>query len=768
MKLSSVTNAIKLATFKRPLPLEKPTVIQFPVIDTCNSKCQMCRIWENKQSTDITLEELKIGLDNELFSEVRGVGINGGEPTLRQDLPQLISVLIDKLPKLTGISLITNAYKVEQVISQIQKIGELLDENNLHFDVMVSLDGLGEVHDRVRGRTGNFKNACKVLEFLKSSPLVNNLRVGCTVIKENVYSLAPLLEFCIKNDIYIKYRLGVPHQRLYTENLLDPYSLSFDEKYELVEFLEGLILHYETSNEQKEFYRSLIGQIIKKAPRTAGCDWQHRGCTITAKGELAYCALKSKPLMENISLGDANAAYFSNENHLKEIINNECDNCNHDYVGIPDRKQYIKGLIKRIDRFGLSRIDLFRSPLSKLRSRLYFNRTLENHRASTKTANIKFGNDTKVLICGWYGTETLGDKAIVGGIMHAFRKKFGDNTQFLVVSLHEYITKMTQRQMTDFRNTHIVSTMEAVNLCKDMNYIVFGGGPIMGINELAPMQVIFERAKEHHVKSIICGCGLGPFGEKWHNNSIKRILELSDIRFYRDEKSKKNAEELGVDTHKDKVVEDPAFTWLDTIRDNLLTEKRNENKILLLGLRDFPYHEYARHLPESEALAIRDNYEKVIVKTLSRIITEMPNIVIKPLPMCTNHFGADDRWFYRKLFRGHANILNNLDDSLLGKELSPEEYCKSFVVADSLIAMRFHSLVFGLGLGVNSVALDYTLGKGKVRSLAERFKVPLVSMVDLDEESLVKEIIQSINNASVAPIDGSKLSFMKTFMDSEI
>ncbi|WP_045460507.1 polysaccharide pyruvyl transferase family protein [Vibrio hyugaensis] len=768
MKLSSVKNAVKLATFKRPLSLEKPTVIQFPVIDVCNSKCQMCRIWENKKSKDITLEELEVGLDNELFSEVRGVGINGGEPTLRQDLPEVIALLIKKLPKLTGISLITNGFKVEQVTSQIQQIGELLKEHNLHFDVMVSLDGVDDVHDRVRGRSGNFKNACKVLEFLKSTPLVNNLRVGCTVIKENVYELAPLLEFCIKNDIYIKYRLGVQHQRLYTENLLDPYSLSFEEKYELVEFLEGLITHYETSNEQIEFYRSLIGQIIKKAPRTAGCDWQHRGCTITAKGELAYCAVKSKPLMKNISIGDAETAYFGNKNHLKDIIDNECANCNHDYVGIPDRTHYIKGIIKRIDKFDLLSSTLVQRPLSKLRGRLFFNKSLTTHRRSTEKSHIKFENGTKVLICGWYGTETLGDKAIIGGIMHAFRQKFGENTQFAIVALHEYISKMTQKQMPEFRNAHIINTMEAVNLCKDMNYVVFGGGPIMGINELAPMQVIFEKAKEHHVKSIICGSGLGPFGEKWHNDSIKRILELSDVRFYRDEKSKKIAKELGIDTQKDKVVEDPAFTWLDTIRDYIPPKKTNSNKVLLLGLRDFPYHEYARHLPVSEALAIRDNYEKVIVKALSRIVTEIPNIVIRPLPMCTNHFGADDRWFYRKLFREHTHILNNLDDSLLGKELSPIDYCRSFVTADSLLAMRFHSLVFGLGLGINSVALDYTLGKGKVRSLAERFNVPLNSMLDLDEESLAKNIIQSLSAAEVAPIDSSKLSFLKTFMDSEI
>ncbi|MFT8211612.1 MAG: hypothetical protein ACMZI0_15435 [Symbiopectobacterium sp.] len=129
---------------------------------------------------------------------------------------------------------------------------------------MVSIDGYGEVHDRVRGRSGNFNNALKVIEFLQNYPLVNNVRIGCTVIRENVYHLPQLLEFCISKGLYIKFRQGVPHQRLYTENLLDPYALTVEEKYEFVEFLEGLISYYEKSIMQRFFYRSLIQQITNQ------------------------------------------------------------------------------------------------------------------------------------------------------------------------------------------------------------------------------------------------------------------------------------------------------------------------------------------------------------------------------------------------------------------------------------------------------------------------------------------------------------------------
>jgi MoaA/NifB/PqqE/SkfB family radical SAM enzyme/polysaccharide pyruvyl transferase WcaK-like protein len=738
----------------RPLPLEKPKVIQFPVIDICNSRCQMCRIWENKQSTDITPEQLKKGLASGLFSEVEGIGFNGGEPTLREDLLELVEIVIQSLPNLKYISMITNAFKYRQVIEQVEGMAKLGKQHNLHFDLMVSLDGFEEVHDIVRGKGGNFKNAQHVIDYALQSDYVDNVRIGCTVIRENVLKLAPLLQFCIKRGVYIKYRLGVPHQRLYTENLVDPYALTFEEKYEFVVFLEGLIRHYEKSPLQNIFYRSLIDQIVYDKPRAAGCDWQHRGATITAKGELAYCAVQSNTLMADISVGDPTEAYFGNESHLKDIIKNKCDSCNHDYVGLPNKQYYRQQFIERFRKplkikQRLQHIPGF-SKLEILRQNHWYNGLLNKYRLVSERPKLALKKERqKVLICGWYGTETLGDKGIIGGIMYQFRELLGSETQFIMVSLNRHVTKMTQLQMPEFIKTSVVTVEQGIMLAASMDHVVFGGGPLMAIPELAPMQVIFERAKASRIPTLIAGCGVGPLGEDFYNNSIKAILELADNRIYRDNRSKDYATKLGVDTESDIVAEDPAFTWLASI---LTTEKDKlpeptqspEKQVLLLGLRDFPYLDYARHLSVPEALLIKDNYEKSVVEALKILVSNKPNIVIKPLPMCTNNFGTDDRWFYRQLFNSHNELQPFIDESLLIAEQAPVFYCNAFLEADAILAMRFHSLVFGIGLGLNSVALDYTLGKGKVRSLAERYDVNLLSMIDLNAQDLASKLQESL------------------------
>jgi polysaccharide pyruvyl transferase WcaK-like protein/sulfatase maturation enzyme AslB (radical SAM superfamily) len=724
----------------------------------------MCRIWENKKSDDLSVEQLRLGLRNQLFSEVASVGINGGEPTLRKDLGQLVSVLFEELPKLQSISLITNAYNFEQVIARISDVGDVVKCHNGFLDVMISLDGFGEVHDKVRGKPGNFERAQHVIDFAKNSKLVHNVRIGCTIIKENVYGLNDLFEYCQSKDLYIKYRLGIPHQRLYTKDLVEPYLLDDKEKYHIAEFLEGLITHYETNEDQKYFYRSLIDQIIHLAPRKSGCEWKHRGATITSKGELLYCAVQSK-VLGNITENKSKELYFGNKNHLDDIINNHCDNCNHDYVGMPPRIEHAKQLIvKFADKINAQ--NLLKILYQKLivNNRYRRNQFWSNFEKISKYSLTPLdwptlGIGKRILICGWYGTETLGDKGILGGILQALKEKIGE-IDVILVSINPYVTEMTRSQMPELCDVRIVTREQGVQLAAQADLIVFGGGPLMAIDETGEMLAIFETAKKAGRKTLIAGCGVGPLGEEWHNSAIKQILQLSDARIYRDENSRILASKLGVNDQNDQVAEDPAFTWLLSQKDILSQEKKvlKDEKVLLLGLRDFPHITYARHLNKLERNKAKLQYELSVIKALEKLVMQYPNLIIRPLPMCTNHFGDDDRWYYRRLFRGNEMLSNNLDFSLLGQELPPIEYCKAFKNANAALTMRFHSVVFALGFGIPTVAIDYTLGKGKVQALADRFDISYRSLSEIDTDFLFNELSLLLDGA--AP---KSLNFTPTF-----
>jgi polysaccharide pyruvyl transferase WcaK-like protein/MoaA/NifB/PqqE/SkfB family radical SAM enzyme len=723
----------------------------------------MCKIWESKKSEYISPEELRRGLRNPLYSEVVAVGLNGGEPTLRKDLNQLTSVLFDELPKLQSISLITNAYKYEEVIARIAEVGSVVQKRGGVLDVMVSLDGFGDVHDRVRSKPGNFERAEKVIDYLQSSPLVTSVRIGCTIIKENVYGLADLFEYCQSKDLYIKYRLGIPHQRLYTQELVEPYALSAEDKYYIAEFLEGLIAHYETGVSQKFFYRSLIDQLVLNVPRRAGCDWQHRGATITSKGELLYCAVQSK-VLGRIQYQDSEKAYFGNAGHLAEIVKTKCASCNHDYVGLPSKSQYIKQLatmaVTRLRIEPMVRQFYSASKLDVLRQRMRYGSRLARMNnlgcEQLPAAAVETGV-RQVLICGWYGTETLGDKAILGGVISAIRQTLG-LVDFTLVSLFPYVSEISRRQMVEIRDCRIVTASKGVCMAGSMDLVVFGGGPLMAIDELADMEAIFRAASKRGVPTLIAGCGVGPLGSSWHNASIKSILSLASIRIYRDDRSRGIARGLGIDTSNDSVAEDPAFTWLREKGSILSNTVPGSPRVLLLGLRDFPCGSYARHLDNAECQVVRQHYEHGVLEALETLVEKNPDLLIRPLPMCTHHLGGDDRWFYRRLFRGNSRLAKHLDISLLGAELSPFDYCEAFGSAHVILAMRFHSLVFALGLQVPAVAIDYTLGEGKVQALAARFGVPYQNLAALDAEFIVREVGKHLTG-SRPPVRDFELQF---------
>ena len=748
---------------KKPWPLQKPRVIQFPVNDICNARCQMCHIWQQKLDYQISPFELEKALENSLFTEVRAVGVNGGEPTLRKDLAKIVDILFRKLPKLKGIALITNAFVYKNVIARIAEVGKVVRDHRGSFGVMVSLDGVAEVHDRVRGRKGSFQNAVKVIDFIKECDLITNCRLGCTVIKENVYGLHDLLDFAIEKGIYIKFRLGVPHQRLYTQDMSEPFALSFEEKVHFCGFLESLTRYYERSAHQNFFYRSLIDQLMHGEPRKAGCAWQHRGVTISARGELLYCAVQSHSLGSIVD-EDSKKLYFENHDHLSEIVENKCANCKHDYMGLLPGPVLLKHYLARAsEKVGIPADEIknhkLLAPINKLVQRRRFCARLKRlaangYGAKCPVRNLKplvnrSGKSCRVMICGWYGTETLGDKAILCGVVSSIRKFLGE-VSFYLVSLEPYISRITVNQMPELSGTVIVNTEKGISLAKNMNLIVFGGGPLMALDNLAEMIAIFEQAAEHGVPAMIAGCGVGPFGAGCHNKAIKRLLELASIRIYRDLKSKDYASTLGVDVANDFVAEDPAFTWLVEKGKAESVGCPNDNACLslILGLRDWPYQQYAPELPADRGGELKKKFEEEVVSALYRLIDRYSNIKIIPYPMCTNHFGGDDRWFYRRLFRGHADILKAVDRSVMSYELSPHQALKVFSAADVALTMRFHSLVFAVGTGTPAVAIDYTLGRGKVAGFASAYGIPHMSLDRINAEFIVRGIESAAKNKS--------------------
>jgi polysaccharide pyruvyl transferase WcaK-like protein len=424
----------------------------------------------------------------------------------------------------------------------------------------------------------------------------------------------------------------------------------------------------------------------------------------------------------------------------------------HDYVGLPSssvllnqyRKKFVAKFIKPRQLENNSFIQMTHS-LRDRRRMANSLKTLGIKMDSIKSLQpaMKFSHGEQahlnVLICGWYGTETLGDKAILGGVVKAIESNF-DSVSFHIASLESYISAMTIRQMPELKNCEVLTISEALDSIDSMGLVVAGGGPLMAIKELAEILAIFQRAAKAGVPTMIAGCGVGPLNQPFQNEVVGSILNLASCRIFRDQKSLMLAQGLGVDITYDIVAEDPAFTWLcDNIDKNPSTDFRygtNQDLKLLLGLRDWPSYQYAPGLQADEAQNIKSNFEREFIKGLELLLDRFPNLTIIPFPMCTNHIGGDDRWFYRRLFRNNEKILATLDGQYLGAEVPPSEAITIFQGASAALTMRYHSLIFALASGLPTVSIDYTLGEGKVFSLAEQHNVPQIRLDKANHQSI--------------------------------
>ncbi len=129
----------------------------------CNSRCTSCKIWEIYKDDhqairkEMVLEDYARLLSDPLFKNVTALGLAGGEPLMRRDLLDIVALI----PSTVQIFIATNAItlgRIKQLLPVLQARGNSV--------VQISIDGIGAMHDRVRGVEGNYTRCLQVLDWL--------------------------------------------------------------------------------------------------------------------------------------------------------------------------------------------------------------------------------------------------------------------------------------------------------------------------------------------------------------------------------------------------------------------------------------------------------------------------------------------------------------------------------------------------------------------------------------------------------------------------
>lgn len=198
-------------------------VVAWNVTRTCNLRCMHCYSQsENKKYTgELTTEEALRVIDNLAEARVPVILFSGGEPFARPDLLELVRYAVSKGIRVT---LSTNGTLItEEVARKIRDIGVGY--------VGISLDGVGEIHDRFRGQKGAFEGAMRGIRNCLSIGQKVGLRF--TINRHNADQVPAIFD--------LMEREGIPracfYHLVYSGRASVQYDISHEETRNILDFI---------------------------------------------------------------------------------------------------------------------------------------------------------------------------------------------------------------------------------------------------------------------------------------------------------------------------------------------------------------------------------------------------------------------------------------------------------------------------------------------------------------------------------------------------
>ncbi len=367
----------------------------------------------------------------------------------------------------------------------------------------------------------------------------------------------------------------------------------------------------------------------------------------------------------------------------------------------------------------------------------------------------------KITIIGWYGTETVGDRAILAGLISIFNKSY-EYFEIKLGSLYPFFSDRTLNEDYAFYKEIIrkdlkvdifnsKSHSELLDVIKNSDLVVMGGGPLMDLDELFMVEYAFKKARRLGIKTALLGCGVGPLFHKKYKKSVLNISLNSDITILRDSRSKENLEAIYNEFNKDfntKIVDTSYDPAVECVLEYNTLNNKNEKEYIAVNLREFPL-EYNQ---KNDSKNINNGLKRFI-KLLAEKYQDREILLV---PMHYFHIGGDDRVFLNAiaLELGLENI------TVQNSHMTLKETIEVFHNAYFNIGMRFHSVLLQTTCSGKNYILDYTEPyKGKIAGFLNDIDVDGFyenRYVSLQEEEVSVDMIQ--NESEVFLYDKTKIA----------
>lgn len=311
-------------------PKRLPINITITPSPRCNSRCLTCNIWKKREDELTTEEWLKVF--RSLGKTPFWFTISGGEPFMNKNIVELAQGAY-KYCKPGIINIPTNSLMPKFIPQKVEAIAQSCPDTQIIINL--SLDGIGEKHDKIRGIPGNFKKFEENLEALKAlSEQYDNLAIGIhtVVSKFNIEDIMEIYDYGFSRtpDAFIT---EIAEERVELDTMgLDitpepkDYNRAIDELISRIKDTKYSGIGAVTQAFRLQYY-NLVKKILVEKTQVVDCYAGWASAQIYANGDVWPCCVRADSML---NLRDTNydfkRVWFSPEADKirQSIYNKEC------------------------------------------------------------------------------------------------------------------------------------------------------------------------------------------------------------------------------------------------------------------------------------------------------------------------------------------------------------------------------------------------------------------------------------------------------------
>lgn len=332
--MSLLSLAIKLPAYWAFRRFGWPRLYPFSIVISvsfrCNSRCRTCDVWR-KPNDDMSTEEWR-----EVFRHLGRTPVyitfTGGEPFLRSDLDELVIAAYQEC-RPAYITIPTNGLLSDRVINQVDRICQ--EATGSEIGINLSLDGLSEEHDDIRGVRGNWRRAMETWQRLKELQKRHRnlvLTVHTVISRFNVHRFRTIYEGlqALQPDSYIT---EVAEERVELDTVGWGITPTPEEYAPIADFLSEQAhrapardIARLTQAFRAEYYQ-LAKRILHQRTQVIDCYAGWASAHIAPNGDVWSCCIRAEPVGNLRQTGyDLAPIWFGEEmtRLRRSIANREC------------------------------------------------------------------------------------------------------------------------------------------------------------------------------------------------------------------------------------------------------------------------------------------------------------------------------------------------------------------------------------------------------------------------------------------------------------